>query len=122
MENMYLAQAAERLLLPLLQHQYPWIIDIHMPLEGIYHRAALVSVDAQELSMQEISKALRQTTLLRNSRLLVLLDKGIALRDAAKVYWRVINADDWTRSVSIDGDKMTIDARTLTQRNQVHQV
>ncbi len=93
-----------------------------MPLEGIYHRAALVSVDAQELSMQEISKALRQTTLLRNSRLLVLLDKGIALRDAAKVYWRVINADDWQRSVMIDGDKMTIDARTLTQKNQVHQV
>ena len=121
MENMYLAQAAERLLLPLIQHQYPCIVDLHMPLEGVYHHAALVSVDNQEISMQEISNALRQTTLLRNSRLIVLLGSGNDLQDVAKVYWRIINADDWTRSVYIDGDKMTIDARSLPQRDPIHQ-
>ena len=75
MENMYLAQAAERLLLPLAQYDHPWIVDIHMPLEGVYHRAAMVSVDATKVPVEEIGKSLWQSLLLRNSRLIILLDK-----------------------------------------------
>ena len=116
MENMYLAQAAERLLLPLLQHDHPWIVDIHMPLEGIYHRAALVSVDAEKLPVEEISKALWQSLLLRNSRLIILLDKDSDLHKGPNVYWRVVNADSWTKSVWIDDDKIVIDARRSPQK------
>ncbi len=119
MENMYLAQAAERLMLPLLQHDHPWIIDIHMPLQGIYHRAALVSVDAPQISMQDLGKALRQTLLLRNSRLIVLLDKDTDLREFSKIYWRLVNADSWVKSVLIDSEKMTIDARSVSQAEKV---
>ena len=116
MENMSLAQAAERLLLPLLQHDHPWIVDIHMPLEGIYHRAALVSVDAEKLPVEEISKALWQSLLLRNSRLIILLDKDSDLHKGPNVYWRVVNADSWTKSVWIDDDKIVIDARRSPQK------
>jgi 4-hydroxy-3-polyprenylbenzoate decarboxylase len=113
MENMYLAQATERLILPLLQHDHPWIIDIHMPLQGIYHRAALVSVDAPHGSMRDLGKVLRQTLLLRNSRLIVLLDKD------SKIYWHLVNADSWVKSVLIDSDKMTIDARNMSHGAKV---
>jgi 4-hydroxy-3-polyprenylbenzoate decarboxylase len=116
MENMYLAQAAERLLLPLLQHDYPWIVDIHMPLAGIYHRAAMVAVDAANMPVEEISKALWQSMLLRNSRLIVLLDKDCDLHQRSNVYWRVINADSWTKSVWMDGDKIVVDARRSPQK------
>jgi len=119
MENMYLAQATESLLLPLLQHDYPWIVDIHMPLEGIYHRAAMVSVDAEKLPVEEISKALWQGLLLRNSRLIVLLDKDSDLNKGPNVYWRVVNSDSWVKSVWIDGDKMVIDARRSSQKTVV---
>jgi 4-hydroxy-3-polyprenylbenzoate decarboxylase len=119
MENMYLAQAAERLLLPLLQHDNPWVIDIHMPLEGIYHRVAMVSVDAENMPVEEINKALWQSTLLRNSRLIVLLDKESDLRSGSNIYWRVINANPWTNSVWIDGEKVVIDARRSSQKTVV---
>ena len=116
MENMFLAQAVERLSLPLLQHDHPWVVDIHMPLEGVYHRAALVSVDAAKIPVAEISKALWQTRMLRNSRLIILLDKDSDLHNIPNIYWRVINADSWTNSVWIDGDKMVIDARRSPQK------
>ncbi len=119
MENIYLAQAAERLMLPLLQHDHPWIIDIHMPLEGIYHRAALVSVDAAKIPLEEIGKVLWQSTLLRNSRLMVLLDRDSDLRKGSNVYWQAINADPWKNSVWIDGEKMVIDARRSSQKEIV---
>lgn len=116
MENSYLAKANERVLLVLLQHDLPWVIDVHMPIEGIYHRAALVSVDAQSLSADEIGAKLTRTRLLRNSRLIVLLDKDCDLHNFNKVYWRLINADNWERTVLINGNKMIIDARTSTRR------
>jgi len=119
MENMYIAQAAERLMLPLLQHDHPWIMDIHMPLQGIYHRAALVSVDAPQRSMRDLGRDLRQTLLLRNSRLIVLLDKDTDLGAFSKIYWRLVNADSWVKSVLIDSDKMTIDARSLSHGAKV---
>ncbi|RLB68013.1 MAG: hypothetical protein DRH08_02170 [Deltaproteobacteria bacterium] len=115
MENMFLAQAVERLSLPLLQHDHPWIVDIHMPLEGIYHRAALVSVDAAKLPVAEISTALWQTRMIRNSRLIILLDKDSDLHNIPNVYWRLINADSWTNSVLIDDNKMVVDARRASQ-------
>lgn len=119
MENMYLAQAAERIMLPLLQHDYPWVVDVHMPLEGIYHRAAFVSIDVSDTATAEIARALWQSSLLRNSRLLVLLDKESDLRRNSGIYWRIVNAGPWGDSVFIEGEKMIIDARRLSRLAEV---
>lgn len=120
MENVCLAWAAGRLMLPLLQYDCPWISDLHMPLEGIYHKAVLISVDAPKTPMPELDRMLRQTRFLHNSRLIVLTDKGCNLGNAAEVYWRFVNAGPWGQSVLINGDTMTIDARKDAQRLEVH--
>ncbi len=117
MENIYLAQANERILLVLLQHDLPWVVDVHMPPEGIYHRAALVSIDAQGETAIEINKQLRQTRLLRHSRLLILLDKDCDLHNYSDVYWRVINAECWEREGL--GEGQMIDARRSTKKNSL---
>lgn len=118
-ENLYLGQATERLLLPFLQYDHPWVVDVHMPLEGIYHRAALVAVEGAELSMKEISQALWTSMLLRNSRLIVLLDENSDLHQASNTYWRIVNADCWQGRVLIDGERMVVDARNLSGRHRV---
>lgn len=92
MENVYMAKAAERLLLPLLQYDHPWVSDVYMPLEGIYHRAAMVAVkDATKLNLADIQVALRSSLLLKKARLLVLLDAGVPLADMHQVYWHLLN-------------------------------
>ena len=116
MENNYMAQASERLLLELLQYDCPWVVDVHMPREGIYHRAALVSVGTHDGSAAELSERLNRSRLLRNSRMIVLLDKDCDLHNFREVYWRFINADAWEESVLIDGKAMVVDARASRHR------
>jgi 4-hydroxy-3-polyprenylbenzoate decarboxylase len=117
MENVFLAQANERILLALLQHDLPWVVDVHLPLEGIYHRAALVSIDQNSGPTTEINQSLRLSKLLKNSRLIILLDGDCDLHDFREIYWRVINADCWERNELFEG--RTIDARKSTKRNRI---
>ncbi len=117
MENIYLAQANERILLALLQHDLPWVVDIHMPLEGIYHRAAFVAIDESGETTTEIHQKLRQSRLLNNSRLIILMDKECRLHDYSDVYWRVINAECWERKGGCEGPM--IDARRSTKKNRL---
>jgi 4-hydroxy-3-polyprenylbenzoate decarboxylase len=117
MENVYLAQANERILLALLKHDLPWVVDVHMPLEGIYHRAAFVSIDEFSGTRKEINKSLRESKLLKSSRIIVLLDKDCDLHNSPEVYWRVINADAWESDNLFEG--RLIDARKSTNRTRI---
>lgn len=112
-ENSCLAELTERTLLVLLQFDHPWVLDLHMPVEGIFHRAAFVAVapDCTQ-SLQDMSQALWSSALLKNSRLLVLLDAGTPLRDFGVVYWRVVNATGLADPCSIDTQRVVLDARS----------
>lgn len=113
MENIHLAELAGRTLLPLLQFDHPWVADLHMPPEGIYHRAAMVAV-AEDCppSVEAIAEALWCSALLKNSRLLVLLDRGAPLMDRGEIYWRLINSKAWPAIGHLYGERLVIDART----------
>jgi 4-hydroxy-3-polyprenylbenzoate decarboxylase len=93
MENIHLARTSERLLLPLLQHDYPWVRDVHMPAESIFHRVALVHVaDDCESDLEEIQDALKSSMLLKGSKLIILLDQESDRLDQKKIYWQLINS------------------------------
>jgi 4-hydroxy-3-polyprenylbenzoate decarboxylase len=93
MENRFMAKTAERILLKLLQYDYPWVADVHMPTEGIYHRAAIVAIAGQvRLDIEEVREALLSSQLLKNSKCLILVDEGcIDLEAMSQVYWKVVN-------------------------------
>ena len=44
-EDFYLGRATERIFLPLLRTQLPEIIDMDMPVEGVFHNCVIVSFD-----------------------------------------------------------------------------
>ena len=93
----------------LLKYDHPWVRDVHMPVEGIYHRAAMVAVSAQApLALAEIQQALGTSQLLKKSRLIVLFDDGTDLVDWRQLYWKVINNVDCSRL----GSGAVIDARS----------
>jgi len=93
MENIHLARTSEKLLLPLLQHDYPWVRDVHMPAESIFHRVALVHVaDDCGSDLQEIQDALKSSMLLKGSKLIILLDQEPDRLDQKKIYWQLINS------------------------------
>ena len=44
-EDYYLGKATERIFLPLLKMQWPEVVDMNMPLEGVFHNCVIVSID-----------------------------------------------------------------------------
>ncbi len=44
MEDCYMAKATERIFLPFLRLQIPELMDLNLPLEGVFHNCAIVSI------------------------------------------------------------------------------
>ena len=108
MENIHLARTAVRLLLPLLQHDSPWVSDVYMPTESIFHRVALVAVAADcELELEAIQAALMSSMLLQGAKLIILIDEDAGRLGQQEIYWRVINRLDDARRT----EGVIVDAR-----------
>jgi 4-hydroxy-3-polyprenylbenzoate decarboxylase len=114
MENIQLARVTERLFLPLLKMALPTLKSLHLPAEGIFHRAAILTVDPSEVRpLPVLSAALGETLLLKGSKLLVVGAADHDPADPAAVFWRLLNRVEWSRDLLVEAGRLTIDARHL---------
>jgi 4-hydroxy-3-polyprenylbenzoate decarboxylase len=114
MENLQWARATELLFLPLVRYDLPAVRQLYMPNEGIMHRAALITVDPDETRpLADLAAMLWQTPLLQGARLLVVGAADHDPRDAAAVFWRVLNRVDWSRDLLVLDGRLVVDARRL---------
>ena len=110
MEDCYLAALTPRLFLPLLRCDFPEVVDLAMPLEGIFHGCALVAAVADG-NGAELLQRLRASDLLRRSRLLILFAPTVNVHDYATVFWTAMNAVDPQRDLTLLPDVgLNIDA------------
>lgn len=105
MEDCYLARAAERLLLPLSRRQCPEIVDIAMPMEGIFHGLALVAIRKGAAGQgRRVLESLRSGGWLKRGKVLVVVDageEGLTLSDAL---WKALNAVRFPRDLVVTPD------------------
>ncbi|MBU5635290.1 UbiD family decarboxylase [Geomonas sp. Red69] len=93
MEDCYLAQAAGRLLLPLLRRQCPEIADLVMPLEGIFHGCAIVSIEKKAPGEgRRVLEQLRSGGWLKRGKLLVVVNRTEGELTLAQGFWQALNA------------------------------
>jgi len=110
-ENVRLAKAGERLMLPLLRRDFPAIVDINLPPETIFHGCALIAVRGEASgAARELIAGLWESPQLRSSRLLVLVDEDVDVQRPGEVFWRAINHVDPDRDILIDGGRIAVDA------------
>lgn len=108
MEDCYLARGVARVMLPFLQLEHPEVRDLHMPLEGIFHGCAIVSMEKRQPGhAAALIRSLWQQGFLRHSRLLVVMDADSDIHDLSYVGWRVMNLADWHRQATIEGEPGT---------------
>ncbi len=111
-EDCWLAKGAERLMLPWLQRRHSGIVDIAMPLETIFHRGTIVSVDSEKCGpVLELIRRLWESGPLRRAKVLIVVDVDKNM-DPAGVWWRAMNCCDWRRDLIFgdDGTLLGIDA------------
>jgi len=100
MEDYYLGHATERIFLPLLKLTVPEIVDYHMPAPGIFHNLVFVSIDKQYPGQAyKVMNALWGQGLMSLAKVIVVVDKGVNVRNPDEAWWVALNNIDPERDV-----------------------
>jgi len=132
MEDCYMAKATERIFLPLMKLDMPEIRDLNLPMEGVFHNCALISIKKSYPGhAKKIIHGLWGKGQMMFAKLLVIVDDDVDVQNVSYTAWRVLNNVDWKRDVVIAdgplddldhaanfpryGSKMGIDATRKTR-------
>jgi 4-hydroxy-3-polyprenylbenzoate decarboxylase len=100
MEDCHMAAAIERLFLPVVKKQLPEIVDLHMPFEGIFHNLILVSIDKQYPGQaRKVMHALWGLGQAMVTKVIVVLDRDVNVRNYSEVAWKALNHIDPQRDI-----------------------
>lgn len=102
MEDCYIGKATERIFLPLIKKQLPEIVDMNLPIEGIFHNIAIVSIDKRFPGhARKVMYALWGMGQMSFTKAIVVVDKWVNVQDLSEVVWRMGNNVDPKRDIVI---------------------
>ncbi len=99
-EDCWMAKATERLFLPILKQLCPEISDLVMPLEGVFHNCVIVSIKKRFPGhARKVMNFLWGMGQMMYTKLIVVLDDDIDIKDLSRVAWKVFNNIDAGRDL-----------------------
>lgn len=102
MEDAFIGKATERIFLPLLQLQLPEIVDMHLPVEGVFHNCAIVAIrKAYPGHARKVMHALWGMGQMMFTKVIIVVDHTTNVHDLSEVAWKVFNNIDPRRDVAI---------------------
>ncbi|MBF0472996.1 MAG: UbiD family decarboxylase, partial [Nitrospirae bacterium] len=102
MEDCFMGKATERIFFPLLKMQLPEIIDINLPLEGVFHNIALISIDKRYPGhSRKVMYAIWGMGQMSFTKMIVIVDKWVDVQNVSEVVWRIGNNVDPKRDLVI---------------------
>lgn len=102
MENCYLGKATERIFLPLIKIQFPEIVDMNFPLEGVFNNCVIVSIKkVYPKHAHKIMSSLWDIGQMRYTKMIIVVDGNIDPKDISTVAWKVFNNLDPSRDLII---------------------
>jgi len=102
MEDCYIAKATERIFLPIIQKQLPEIVDINLPVEGVFHNIAIVSIDKRYPGhARRVMYALWGMGQMSFTKMIVVVDKEVDIQNPSEVVWKIGNNVDPKRDAVI---------------------
>lgn len=127
MEDCFIGKATERIFLPLLKMQLPEIVDLNLPVEGIFHNLAFVSIKKRyPMQAQKVINALWGAGQMMFTKIIVVFDEEVNIQNISDVIWRLgsnidpkrdiiftegpVDVLDHAASNPLYGSKMGIDA------------
>lgn len=108
-EDAYLGKATERIFLPLLQMVAPDILDMDMPVEGVFHNNVIVKIRKRYPGHgKKAIHTLWGTGMLMLSKFVVVCDEDVNIHDYSEVTWKVMNHVDPQRDIVITDGPLDI--------------
>ena len=88
-----MGEAVERLFLPLVKKTIPEIVDMHLPVEGIFHNLMIVSIDKRYPGhARKMMHAIWGTGQMMFTKTIVVVDADVNVHDSREVTWRALTA------------------------------
>ena len=127
MEDYWMGYAVERIFLPLMKKQIPEVVDMHMPVEGVFHNLMIVAIrKSYPGQARKVMSAIWSLGQAMFTKCIIVVDEDCDVHDIPEVVLRVANNIDPERDIqftlgpvdSLDhasrlpnyGSKMGIDA------------
>ena len=102
MEDCHIAKVVERLMLSFARIELPEIVDVNLPLEGIFHGTAIVAIDKRHPGQaRKVMDALWSGSWLRGSRLIAVVDADVDIHDVSTTFWKILNSVDWKKDLVV---------------------
>ena len=100
MEDGFLGEAVERLFLPLVRRMIPEVVDMHLPVHGIFHNLMLVAIDKRYPGhARKTMHAIWGTGQMMFTKTIVVFDRDAQLRNGPEMLWRALTAIDPERDI-----------------------
>jgi 4-hydroxy-3-polyprenylbenzoate decarboxylase len=126
-EDAWMGKAVERIFLPLMKLTIPELVDINLPIEGVFHNLMLVSIrKSYPGQARKVMNAIWSLGQAMFTKCIIVVDEDVDVQDIADVALKVLNNIDPERDIqftlgpvdSLDhaarlanyGSKMGIDA------------
>lgn len=102
MEDCYMGKATERIFLPLIRMQFPEVVEINFPLEGVFHNCVIVSIKKRFPGhAKKIMNSLWGMGQMMYTKMIIVVDHNVSPQDLSTVAWKVFNNIDANRDVVI---------------------
>ena len=99
-EDFYMGHAVERIFLPVMKMQYPEIVDVSMPAEGIFHNLMLVSIrKSYPGQARKIMNAIWSLGQAMFTKVIVVVDEDVDVQNHREVVWKALCAIDPERDI-----------------------
>ena len=102
MEDCYMGKATERLFLPFVKMQLPEIVDMNLPLEGVFHNCALISIKkAYPMHAQKVMNAIWGLGQMMFTKFIFVFDEDVNVQNTSEAAWKAFNNVDPARDIVI---------------------
>ncbi len=100
MEDYWMGYAVERIFLPLMRKQLPEIVDVAMPVEGIFHNLMLVAIrKSYPGHARKVMNALWGLPGAMFTKCLVVVDHDVDVQNVRETVWKALNHIDPQRDI-----------------------
>jgi len=102
MEDCYMGKATERIFLTLFKLMAPEVVDMNMPLEGVFHGCVIISIKKSYPGQaKKIMNTVWGMGQMMFTKFVIVVDDTIDPHDVSAVMWKVFNNVDGQRDLVI---------------------
>lgn len=108
-EDCYMGKATERIFLPLLQQIIPEIVDMNLPIEGVFHNCAIFSINKSYPGhASKIISAIWGIGQIMFTKFVIIVDADVNVHNLSEISWKVFNNVDPSRDCIISKGPLDI--------------